>query len=38
VVGGSALFPLLHPDPDAPELRSLADRAQFVVTQLGEDP
>lgn len=38
VVGASVLFPLLHPDPDAPELRSLADRAQFVVTQLDEEP
>jgi hypothetical protein len=38
LVGGSVLFPVLDTYPQAPDLRSLADRDRFVVTNLDEDP
>jgi len=38
IVGAAVLFPVLAQYPEAPELQSLADKGQFVVSQLDEDP
>ena len=38
IVAGSVLFPVLDHYPEAPDLRSLADREQLVVSTLGEPP
>ena len=38
IIGGSVLFPVLDRYPEMPDLRSLADRDPFVVTNLDEDP
>ena len=38
IVGGSVLFPVLDRYPEEPALQSLADKSQFVVTQLDQEP